>query len=136
MAVLLILHADIKEVPRTTGVAVTARECEWQVLHEEAVELVVLTLLHCLVEFGMRDRLGQIGEEGMVFVCQRAIEEGDMRCESGTSDLIVVAIEATAHGIEERVGKVACIVGLIRRGLYTIVLRHYLAKVGGSGLQG
>ena len=58
MAVLLILHADIKEVPWTTGVAVTARECEWQVLHEEAVELVVLTLLHRLVEFGMRDGLG------------------------------------------------------------------------------
>ena len=134
MAVLLVLHADIKEVPWTTGVAVTARECERQVLHEEAVELMVLTLLHRLVEFGMRDRLGQIGEECMVFVCQRAIEEGDMRCESGTRDMIIVAIEATAHGIEERVGKMACIVGLIRRGLYAIVLRHYLAKVGGSGL--
>ena len=59
-----------------------------------------------------------------------------MCCESGTRDLIIVAIEATAHGIEKRVGKMACIVGLIRRELYTIVLRHNLAKVGGSGLQG
>ena len=97
---------------------------------------MVLTLLHRLVEFGMRDRLGQIGEEGMVFVCQRAIEEGYMRCESGTSDLIIVAIEAPAHGIEERVGKVTCVVGLIRRGLYTIVLRYNLAKIAGGGLQG
>ena len=136
MAVLLILHADIKEVPWTAGVAVTARECEWQVLHEEAVELVVLTILHRLVEFGMRDRLGQVGEEGMVFVCQSTVEGANVLSKSRTSDLIVVAIEATAHGVEERVGKVACIVGLIRRGLYTIVLRHYLAKVGGSGLQG
>ena len=136
MAVLLVLHADIEEVPWTAWVAMTARESEWQVLHEEAVELVILTILYGLVEFGVRDRLGQVGEEGMVFVCQRAIEEGDMRCESGTRDLIIVAIEAPAHGVEERVGKMACIVGLIRRGLYTIVLRHYLAKVGGSGLQG
>ena len=100
------------------------------------MELVVLTILHGLVEFGIGDRLRQVAEESMVFVCQSTVEERHMRCESGTSDLIVVAIEATAHGIEERVGKVARVVGLIGCMLYTIVLRHDLAKVGGGGLQG
>ena len=70
----------------------------------------------------------------MVFVCQSMVEGVTVLCKSGTRDLIIVAIEATTHGIEERVGKMACIVGLIRRGLYAIVLRHYLAKVGSSGL--
>ena len=93
-------------------------------------------ILHRLVEFGMRDRLGQVGEECMVFVRQSTVEGANMLRKSRTRDLIIVAIEATAHGVEERVGKVACIIGLIRRGLYAIVLRHNLAKVGGGGLQG
>ena len=136
MAVLLIFHTDIKEVPRAAWVAMTTRESEWQVLHEQAMELVVLTILHGLVEFGIGDRLRQIAEESMMFVCQSMVEERHMRCESRTRNLIAVAIETSTHRVEERIGKVTRIIGLIGCMLNTIVLRHNLAKVSGGGLQG
>ena len=136
MAVLLIFHTDIKEVPRAAWVAMTRREGEWQVLHEQAMELVVLTVLHRLVKFRLGDRLRQVAEESMVFVCQSTVEERHMRRESRTRNLITVAIETPTHSVEERVGKVTRIIGLIGCVLNTIVLRHNLAKVSGGGLQG
>ena len=71
-----------------------------------------------------------------MFVCQSMVEERHMCCESRARDQITVAIEATAHGVEECIGEVACVIGLVSRVLYTIVLRYDLAQVIGGRLQG
>ena len=129
----LVVDADVKEIPRATGVSVSAGECEWQVLHKETVQLMVLLRKHQFFETAVGNLLGQSAKEAAVLLCEGAVERGDMLGKSGTVYRIVVTIKASAHGVEERVGEMACHACLIGCVLDAVVLPDDSAK-GGCGL--
>ena len=52
-----------------------------------------------------------------------------MFSKSGTRDLVVVAVETSAHGIEQGVGKMTRVISLVGSRLHTIILLNYLAKI-------
>ncbi len=60
------------------------------------------------------------------------VEDLDMVRKGTAANLIIVAIEAAAHGIEQCVGEVARVIPLVCRMLLAVVLRHDgTERVGG-----
>ena len=131
-----VLDTDIEAVPRPRGIAMSARECQRQVLHEEAVQLMIHTIDDTILKFATTHLFGQRAEERFVLLIQRMVEHLYMMRKIGSVDSIIVGIISAAHGVEEHVGKVACVLRLIASGLQAVVVRHNAAQVGGGSLQG
>ena len=131
-----VLDTDIEAVPRPRGIAMSARERQRQVLHEEAVQLMVHAIDDTILEFAAAHLFGQRAEERFVLLVQRMVEHLYMMRKVGSVDSIIVGIISAAHGVEEHVGKVACVLRRIASGLQAVVVRHNAAQVGGGSLQG
>ena len=89
-----------------------------------------------LLKFATTHLFGQRAEERFVLLIQRMVEHLYMMRKIGSVDSIIIGIISTAHGVEEHVGKVACVLRLIASGLQAVVVRHDAAQVGGGSLQG
>ena len=131
-----VLDTDIEAVPRSRGIAMSARECQRQILHEQAVQLMIHAIDNTLLEFAAAHLFGQRAEERFVLLVQRMVEHLYMMRKIGSVDSIIVGIISSAHGVEEHVGKVACVLRLIASGLQAVVVRDDTAQVGGGSLQG
>ena len=132
---LLVLDTDIKTIPRPRRITMAARERQRQVLHEQAMQLMIHTIDDTLLKFVTTQLFGQRAEERFVLFVQCMVKHLNMVSKVSSMNRVFIGIVAAAHSVEQHVGKVACILRLVACGLQAVVVRHDAAQIGGGSLQ-
>ena len=100
------------------------------------MQLVIHTIDDARFEVAAAQLFGQGVKEGFILLVESGIEGANMVGEVGSVDDIIVRIIAAAHGVEQHIGEMACILGFVAGGLYAVVVGNDSADVCRRGTQG